>query len=60
MGLKVKLPMILYLDNKGTKDFVNSWSIGGHTRHVQVKQYFLGELKEANVIMSKWRKGNEM
>eukprot|EP00957_Ditylum_brightwellii_P082140 6246398-Ditylum_brightwellii.AAC.1 len=24
MGLKVKLPMILYLDNKGAKDFINS------------------------------------
>eukprot|EP00957_Ditylum_brightwellii_P118928 9070672-Ditylum_brightwellii.AAC.1 len=35
MGLKVELPMILYLDNKGVKDFVNNWSIGDHTRHIE-------------------------
>eukprot|EP00957_Ditylum_brightwellii_P071614 5444595-Ditylum_brightwellii.AAC.1 len=47
MGLKVELPMMLYLNNKGAKDFVNNWSIEGHTRHIEVKQYFLRELKEA-------------
>ncbi len=36
MGLKVKLPMILEMDNKGTVDLVNNWSIGGRTRHVDV------------------------
>jgi len=36
MGLKVKLPMILEIDNKGTKNLVNNWSIGGRTRHVEV------------------------
>eukprot|EP00957_Ditylum_brightwellii_P007268 552512-Ditylum_brightwellii.AAC.1 len=33
----VELPMILYPDNKGAKDFVNKCSIGGHTRHIEVK-----------------------
>eukprot|EP00957_Ditylum_brightwellii_P101001 7698231-Ditylum_brightwellii.AAC.1 len=49
MGIKVKLPMILYLDNKGAKDSSNNWSIGGRTRHIEAKQYFLRELKEANL-----------
>eukprot|EP00957_Ditylum_brightwellii_P076844 5840712-Ditylum_brightwellii.AAC.1 len=35
MGLKVEMPMILYLDNEGDKDFVNNWSIGGRTRHIE-------------------------
>ena len=60
MGLKVKLPMILYLDNKGAKDFINSWSIGGRTRHIEVKQYFLRELKEGGILVCKWKSGNEM
>eukprot|EP00957_Ditylum_brightwellii_P156829 11936304-Ditylum_brightwellii.AAC.1 len=60
MGLQVELPMIVYLDNKGAKDFVNNWSIGGHTRHVEVKQYFLRELKEDGIIECCWKKGQEM
>jgi hypothetical protein len=36
MGLKVKLPMILELDNKGAVDLANNWSIGVRTRHVGV------------------------
>eukprot|EP00957_Ditylum_brightwellii_P042920 3249511-Ditylum_brightwellii.AAC.1 len=35
MGLKVKLPIILYLDNKGAKDLINNWSVGGRTRHIK-------------------------
>ncbi len=31
IGLKVKLPMILEMDNKGAVDLVNSFSVGGHT-----------------------------
>jgi hypothetical protein len=29
MGLKVKKPMMLYVDNKGAKDLANNWSVGG-------------------------------
>jgi hypothetical protein len=45
MGLTVKKPMILYADNKGVKDLANNWSVGGHTRHVEVCQYFLHKHK---------------
>jgi hypothetical protein len=36
MGLKVKFPMILEIDNKGAVGLANNWSIGGCTRHVDV------------------------
>ncbi len=36
MGLKVKLPMILEMDNIEAVDLANNWSIGVHTRHVDV------------------------
>ena len=59
MGLKVKLPMALEMDNKGAVDLANNWSIGGRTRHVDVRQCFLRELKESKVMDIKWIKGSE-
>ena len=50
MGLKVKLPMILEIDNKGAVDL---------TRHVDVRQCFLRELKESKVMDIRWIKGLE-
>jgi hypothetical protein len=40
IGLKVQLPMILEMDNKGAVDLINSFSVGGRTRHIDVKQCF--------------------
>ena len=54
IGLKVKLPMILHVDNKGAKDLMNNWSVGGRTRHVEVRYHFLRELKEQNIVRIKW------
>jgi hypothetical protein len=36
MELKVKKPMILYIENKGAKDLAHNWSVGGGTRHIEV------------------------
>ena len=60
IGLKVELPMILEVDNKAAVDLCNNWSIGGRTRHVEVKQYFLRELKERGLINVKWISGESM
>ena len=60
IGLKVKLPMILEIDNRGTVDLANNWSIGGRTRHIEVRQYFVRELKEAGLLQVKWISGDEM
>jgi hypothetical protein len=59
IGLKVELLMILEMDNNGAVDLVNSFSVGGHTRHIDVKQCFLQELKEAKVLVVKWIPGSE-
>ena len=53
MDFKVKKPMILEVDNKGAKDLAHNWSIGGRTRHVDVKYHFLRELKENGIILVK-------
>jgi hypothetical protein len=57
LGLKVKKPMILEMDSKAAVDLANNWSVGGRTRHVEVKQYFLRELKEENILLSVWIPG---
>ena len=38
------------IDNKGAKDLIDSWSVGGCTRHVEVKMWFLRELKEQGLL----------
>ena len=57
LGLKVKKPMVLKVDNKGAKDLMNNWSVGGRTRHIEVKQYFIRDLKEAGIIKIDWVTG---
>jgi hypothetical protein len=54
MGLKVKKPMVLEIDNKGAKDLAHNWSIGGQTRHITTKINFLRELKEQGLLIVRW------
>ena len=51
--------MQLQIDNRGTVDLANSWSIGGRTRHIDVRQVFLRELKEQGIINVTWIPGSE-
>jgi hypothetical protein len=60
LGLKVKKSMILEMDNKGSVDLANNWSVGGRTRYVEVKQKILRELKEQGTILTVWRPGATM
>jgi hypothetical protein len=57
MGLRVKKPMILKLDNKGAHDLAHNWTIGGRTRHVDVRMNFLRELKEDGLSVTDWISG---
>ena len=59
IGLKVKLPMIVEMDNSGARDLANSWSVGGRTRHVDVRMFFLRELKEDGLVAFKHIPGTE-
>ena len=54
MGMKVELPMILEMDNKGAVDLANNWSVGGRTRHVEVRNHFMRELKEQGILKIVW------
>ena len=59
MNLRVKFPMILEVDNKGAVDLINNYSVGGRTRHMETRQYYLRELKEKNIMVVKWKAGAE-
>ena len=59
MGLKVKLPMLFKMDSKGAVDLANNWSVGNRTRHFDVRQWFLRELKESKTMNNRWVKGTE-
>jgi hypothetical protein len=57
LGLKVKLHMVLEMDNQGVVYLANNWSNGGRIRHIDVQSVFLRELKEAGVLVIRWIAG---
>jgi hypothetical protein len=57
MELKVKLPMVLEIDNKGAVDLSNSWSVSGGTKHMEVRYQFLRELKQNGLLKVNWIPG---
>jgi hypothetical protein len=59
IGLQVELPMTAEMDNSGVHDLVNSWSIGGRTRHIDVRMSFLHKLKEEGMVVYKHIPGPE-
>ena len=58
IGLEVELPMVLEMDNKGAVDLIHNWSVGGRTRHIDVRQCYLRELKEDGTVIVKWLSGD--
>ena len=59
LGIDVELPMLLEIDNKGAVDLANNWSFGGRTRHVDVRNHFLRELKERGMLVIKHVPGED-
>jgi len=57
LGLLVELPMILEIDNKGAVDMANNWSVGGRTKHMDVRYLWLRELKEQGLVRVIWTSG---
>ena len=53
LELKVQKPMIVEVNNKGAVDLAKEWSIGGGTKHIDVRLMFLRELKEQGTILVK-------
>ena len=45
--------MVFKMDNSGAVDISNSWSDGGRTRHINVRNFFLCKLKDQGLIVVK-------
>ncbi len=59
MELQVELPMVLQMDNKGEVDLANNWSVRGWAQHVDVRNYFLRELKDEGILTIKHVAGED-
>ncbi len=59
IGLELKLQMVLEMNNKDAVDLANNWSVDGRTRHMDVCNYFLRELKDQGIIVIKHVPGDE-
>ena len=51
--LELELSICFEIVNQGAVDLANTWSAGRHTRHVNICQNFLRELKEAGILLVK-------
>ena len=47
------------MDNKGAVDLANNWSVGGRTRHVDVRNHFLRDLKDEGLLITRHVPGDE-
>ena len=54
MGLKVKLPMLVECDNKGAVDLVNGYQVGAGTKHIDIRNFFVRDLKDEGIIAVRW------
>ena len=59
IGLCVELPMLLESDNSGAVNLANNWNTGGRTWHVDVRNYFLRELRDEGIIRVSHVPGDE-
>ena len=59
IGLRTELPMLLESDNSGAVDLANNWNTGGRTWHVDVRNYFLRELRDEGTIRVSHIPGDE-
>ena len=54
LELQVKLTVLMDIDNLGTVDLENNWSVGSRTRNIETPQQYLCELKEEDYLVVKW------
>ena len=50
IGLEVELPMLLEVDNKGAVDLINGHSVGGNTKHIDVRILHVRDHKDKGLI----------
>ena len=56
VGLGVELPMVLEVDNRGTKDMDQNFASSVRTKYMEVVMLWLGELPEKGILGIRWIK----
>ena len=46
LDLRLKLPILLDIDSKGTFYLINNWIVGGRTKHFKTFPLFLRDIKK--------------
>lgn len=54
LGLTVEVSMVVQCDNKGAVDLVNGHSIGGNTKHIDVRILHVRDHKDKGLIKVEW------
>ena len=57
--MEVEQTIVHEMGNKGALDLANNWSVGGCTRHVDVRNFLLLKLKGEGLLMIKHIPGEE-
>ena len=59
MGLEMELRMRLEIDNKGAVDLVHNFSVGGTTKHMEIRLLWMRELKGKGILDVQWISGDD-
>jgi hypothetical protein len=54
IGLMIKKPMSLTIDNNGAVDYTNGWSVGGRMKQACIRLGFLRDMKEQGLLDVNW------
>ena len=54
LGLAVELPMKLQCDSKGAVDLINDHSVGGNSKHIDVRILQVRDYKDKGIIAVDW------
>ena len=54
LGLVVELPIKVQCDNKGAVDLINGHSVGGNTKHIDVRILHVRDYKDKGIIAVDW------
>ena len=46
--------MLVECDNKGAVDLVNGYQVGAGTKHIDIRMFFVRDLKDEGIIEVRW------
>ena len=59
LGIKVKYPITIYVDNTGAIYLANNSTVGGRTRHVNIRYHYVRQYIEDGIIKIEFVKSQD-